>query len=244
MTCEPLLLEIQSLSAGYGKMSILWDVDLTIREGEPVALVGTNGSGKTTLMRVLCGLNTPEKGRVVFDGKEITGLSPQKRVEMGIALVPESREIFSRQSVLANLHLGAYSKGRNRDLGTSKEKRLQSILTIFPILSKRLKQMAGTLSGGEQQMLAIGRGLMSQPRLLVLDEPSTGLAPIVVKEIFRVLKGLIQGKRMTLFLVEQNTRLALKTVQKGYILERGRIVKSDHAHTLLQYLDQAGLIHG
>lgn len=244
MKPETPLLEIRKLSAGYGNMSILWDVDLIIHRGEPVALVGTNGSGKTTLLRALCGLNNPESGKVMYEGKDITAFPPEKRVAMGIALVPESREIFSRQSVLTNLKLGAYSKIRKRGSAPSWENMLDSVLAIFPVLSKRLKQTAGTLSGGEQQMLAIGRGLMSQPGLLVLDEPSTGLAPILVKEIFRVLKKLTRDMHLTIFLVEQNTRLALKTVQRGYILERGRIVKSDDAQALLEYMDIAGLIHG
>jgi branched-chain amino acid transport system ATP-binding protein len=223
-------------------MAILTGLDLTISQGEVVALVGTNGSGKTTLLRSICGLIRSNAGRITYLDKEITGLSPERRVALGMAHVPESREIFTKQSVLANLKLGAYLRLKRFDTQHYGED-LDLVLSTFPILGERLKQPAGTLSGGEQQMLAIGRALMSRPKLLILDEPSTGLAPMVVRDIFKILTALNQQLNLTIFLVEQNTRLALKTAQRGYLLERGRIVKSDQAYPLLEYLNTTGLSH-
>jgi branched-chain amino acid transport system ATP-binding protein len=223
-------------------MTILTDLNLMISQGEVVALVGTNGSGKTTLLRSICGLIRSNAGRITYLDKEITSLSPERRVALGLALVPESREIFTKQSVLANLKLGAYLRLKRFDTKHYRED-LDLVLSTFPILGERLKQAAGTLSGGEQQMLAIGRALMSRPKLLILDEPSTGLAPMVVRDIFKILNTLNQQLNLTIFLVEQNTRLALKTAQRGYLLERGRIVKSDQSFTLLEYLNTTGLSH-
>lgn len=242
MHSEEAILEVRGLSAGYGKMAILTGLDLTISQGEVVALVGTNGSGKTTLLRSICGLIRSNAGRITYLDKEITGLSPERRVALGMAHVPESREIFTKQSVLANLKLGAYLRLKRFDTQHYGED-LDLVLSTFPILGERLKQPAGTLSGGEQQMLAIGRALMSRPKLLILDEPSTGLAPMVVRDIFKILTALNQQLNLTIFLVEQNTRLALKTAQRGYLLERGRIVKSDQAYPLLEYLNTTGLSH-
>jgi branched-chain amino acid transport system ATP-binding protein len=241
MPIDVLMLAITALSAGYGKMRILSGVDLFIEEGRSVALVGTNGSGKTTFLRVVSGFLRPEAGSVKLQGEDLSRLTPEKRVGLGIALVPESREIFARQSVLANLRLGAYLRIRRREEAAVRRD-LARVLEMFPILSSRLRQTAGTLSGGELQMLAIGRALMSQPKLLLLDEPSTGLAPLVVKEIFRILRTLIREMNLSLLLVEQNTRLALKTVNRGYLLERGRITRADDALALLEYLDSAGIV--
>ncbi len=234
------MLEARSISAGYGKMRILSGVDLSVEEGGSVALVGTNGSGKTTFLRVVSGFLRPETGSVLLQGRDMSRLTPEKRVGLGVALVPESREIFSRQTVLGNLRLGAYLRIRRRE-NAAVSADLSRVLGIFPVLSSRLRQTAGTLSGGELQMLAIGRALMSQPRLLLLDEPSTGLAPLVVKEIFRILRVLIQEMRLSLLLVEQNTRLALKTVNRGYLLERGRIARADSSQGILDHLDSAGI---
>ena len=242
MRSEEALLEVRGLSAGYGKMTILTDLNLTISQGEVVALVGTNGSGKTTLLRSICGLIRSNAGRITYLGKEITSLSPERRVALGLAHVPESREIFTKQSVLANLKLGAYLRLKRFDTKHYGED-LDLVLSTFPILGERLKQPAGTLSGGEQQMLAIGRALMSRPKLLILDEPSTGLAPMVVRDIFKIMNTLNQQLKLTIFLVEQNTRLVLKTAQRGYLLERGRIVRSDQAFPLLEYLNTTGLSH-
>lgn len=236
------MLETKALNAGYGKMSILSGVDLFLEEGESVALVGTNGSGKTTFLRVISGFLRPTAGSLRFLGEDISRVPPEKRVGLGIAHVPESREIFAKQSVLANLRLGAYLRIRSSGEFVVRGD-LDRVLDIFPVFSRRLRQTAGTLSGGEQQMLAIGRALMSQPKLLLLDEPSTGLAPLVVKEIFRILRTLIRGMNLSLLLVEQNTRLALKTVNRGYILERGRIIRGDHSQGLLDYLNSAGFAH-
>jgi branched-chain amino acid transport system ATP-binding protein len=237
------LLKVQNLYAGYGKMIILNSLNLNISKGEIVALVGTNGNGKTTLLRAISGLIKIKSGQIEFFNDKITDLSPDKRVLLGITLVPESREIFVRQSVLANLKLGAYL--RLRRIGAEGyEKDLAFVLSIFPNLISRLKQLGGTLSGGEQQMLAIGRALMSRPKLLMLDEPSTGLSPLMVQEIFKVLKKLNLEINLSVFLIEQNTKLALRTAHRGYIVEKGRIVKSDDARVLLDYFSNAGLIYG
>lgn len=236
------VLEVKALNAGYGKMSILSGLNLIVRTGESVALVGTNGSGKTTFLKVVSGFLRPTAGSIRFLGEDVSKIPPEKRVGLGIAHVPESREIFAKQSVLANLRLGAYlriRKGRDPDIQND----LQRMTEIFPVFSMRLHQTAGTLSGGEQQMLAVGRALMSRPKLLLLDEPSTGLAPLVVKEIFRILRTLILDMDLNLLLVEQNTRLALKTVSRGYLLERGRLVREDQSRELLDYLNAAGFTH-
>jgi branched-chain amino acid transport system ATP-binding protein len=243
MIYETFLLEVRDLWAGYANMNILTGLSLTLRKGESVGLMGTNGSGKTTLLRTICGLIHPNVGKIEFLGQDITTLSPERRVALGIAYVPESREIFAKQSVKANLKLGAY--GRIRKFAVKYYKKdFDFVLSIFPRLGGRLNQLSGTLSGGEQQMLAIGRGLMSQPQLLMLDEPSTGLAPIVAKDIFKALRKLNQETNLTVCLVEQNTKLALRMVQRGYIIERGRIVRADHAKALLDYLNTAGLTYG
>lgn len=233
---------VRDLCSGYGKMNILSDVNVQVESGEAVALVGTNGSGKSTLLRTICGLIQPTAGALFFDGVELQQMSAEGRVALGMTMVPESRDVFTKQSVYANLRLGAYVRLRRPWKNKGKED-LEHVLSVFPVLKSRLRQIAGTLSGGEQQMLAIGRALMSRPRMLLLDEPSTGLAPLMMKEIFRVLDMLIHETSLTLFLVEQNTKLALKLVTKGYILERGRIVRSNEAHALLDDLLEEGITY-
>jgi len=239
----PEILRVNALRAGYGKIAVLSGIDLSVREKEMVALVGTNGSGKSTLLRCICGLVPVTEGTIYFRDEEITRYPPEKRVPLGIALVPESREIFTQQTVLANLKLGAYSRPK-RLRAADYQKDLEFVLSIFPHLRERLKQHAATLSGGEQQMLAIGRALMSRPRLLILDEPSTGLAPLLVREIFKVLRKLNSEMNLTILLVEQNTRQALKIAHRGYITAKGRIVRSGEALTLLEQLDRDGLTYG
>jgi branched-chain amino acid transport system ATP-binding protein len=237
------MLSVKALSAGYGKISVLSDINLTVNEGEMVALVGTNGSGKSTLLRTICGLVPVREGKIYFRGEEITGYRPEKRTPLGIALVPEAREIFAQQTVLANLKLGAYS--RINWFGTANCKReLEFVISLFPHLRTRLGQMGATLSGGEQQMLAIGRALMSRPQLLILDEPSTGLAPLLVREIFRALLRLNQEMNLTILLVEQNTRAALKMVDRGYVIAKGRIACRGDAISLLEQLNREGLTYG
>lgn len=237
------MLTVESLKSGYGKILVLSGVDVDVSSGEVVTLVGTNGSGKTTLLKTICGLIPIYEGRILFGERDISRLPAVKRIPLGIALVPESREIFAHQSVLANLKLGAYSRLKRLRGGTYQSD-LDLVLSVFPHLATRLKQTGATLSGGEQQMLAIGRALMSRPRLLVLDEPSTGLAPALVKEIFKSLRWLNRERNLTMFLVEQNTRLALALAHRGYVIQKGRIVRRGEAATLSRELDRAGLLYG
>jgi len=236
------MLRVNALRAGYGKIGVLAGVDLNVNAQEIVALVGTNGSGKSTLLRCICGLMPVTEGTIYFADEDITRHPPEKRVPLGIVLVPESREIFTQQTVLANLKLGAYS--RQKGLWTADyQTDLEFVLSIFPHLSQRLKQLAATLSGGEQQMLAIGRALMSRPRLLILDEPSTGLAPLMVREIFKALQTLNRETNLTILLVEQNSRQALRMADRGYVAAKGRIVRSGEAQALLKQMDREGLTY-
>src|SRR3989338_2095048 len=208
------MLELKHIYTRYGKVECLKGISLAIREGEIVALLGANGAGKTTVLKTVSGLIRPAAGEILFRGKSISSLTPREIVLQGIANVHEGRKIFQRLDVLENLELGAFvrrdSAGILRDL--------DEILELFPILKKRLHQKAGTLSGGEQQMLAIGRGLMSRPALLLLDEPSLGLAPLLVSGIFRMIEA-VHRKGMTILLVEQNARMALKVADRAYVLE-------------------------
>ena len=225
------MLRVQSLTAGYGGITVLRGVSIHVRPGEIVALIGANGAGKSTLLKAIAGLITPTSGRVIFDGREITGLSADRIVRLGISMVPEGRRLFAPLTVEDNLRLGAYPLGR-RDKGEI-ERKMEEIFEIFPVLRERKSQVAGTLSGGEQQMLAIGRALMSEPRLLLLDEPSMGLAPMVVSEIFRVISSL-RERGTTILLVEQNVRIALRIADRGYVMETGRIVLEGDAEELLR----------
>ncbi len=222
------LLEVASIVAAYGQVRALWDVSLTVGEGEIVTLLGANGAGKTTTMRVLSGLLRPRSGTVTFDGQSIHRFPPPRIVNAGLVQIPEGRRLWPRMTVLENLELGAYPPhlraGRHETMGW--------VFSLFPRLSERKTQLAGTLSGGEQQMLAIGRGLMSRPRLLMLDEPSLGLAPILVREVFNII-GQINARGVTVLLVEQNVRQALEIAHRGYVLETGRIVRSGSAQDLL-----------
>ncbi|KAF0219701.1 MAG: branched-chain amino acid transport system ATP-binding [Rhodospirillaceae bacterium] len=222
-----MLLEIRGLSSHYGRIQALDDVSVTVDQGELVALVGANGAGKTTLLRCLSGVQPISAGSIRFDGADITRTAPEKRVALGIAQVPEGRQVFGPMSVDDNLRLGAY-----RRQGRQMADDLERMYTLFPVLFKKRELPAGTLSGGQQQMLAIARALMSNPRLLLLDEPSMGLAPLLVAEIFAVVQSL-RGDGVTIFLVEQNAHAALTLADRGYVLETGSVVMTDQGHALL-----------
>ena len=229
MPSESPLLQIQGLSTHYGPIQALNKVSLEVEQGELVAMVGANGAGKTTLLHTLSGVLTPSGGEILFDGRQITRLASHQIVGAGICHVPEGRQIFPPLSVDDNLRLGAYAVRRDKEWVESE---LASIYEMFPILKERSRQTAGTLSGGQQQMLAIGRALLGRPRLLLLDEPSMGLAPLLVEEIFRVIQGL-NKKGVTILLVEQNARAALGIANRGYVLETGRVVLSASSSDLL-----------
>jgi len=225
----PPLLSVDSVVAAYGEVRALWGVSLFVDEGEIVTLLGANGAGKTTTMRVLSGLLRPRSGTVTFDGLAVHRLPPPRIVQAGLVQIPEGRRLWPRMTVLENLELGAYAPHLRR----RRLEGLEWVFSLFPRLAERRIQLAGTLSGGEQQMLAIGRGLMSRPRLLMLDEPSLGLAPILVREVFRIIEE-INTRGVTVLLVEQNVRQALEVAHRGYVLETGRIVQSGAAADLLE----------
>jgi branched-chain amino acid transport system ATP-binding protein len=222
------LLEVQGLAVHYGGIRAVKGVDLEVHEGEVVCLIGANGAGKTTTLKALAGLIPAAAGSVRYAGAEITGLPVHRRARLGIAMVPEGRGVFPRLTVAENLRMGAYS----RTDGGGIIEDLERVYGLFPRLKERRTQSGGTLSGGEQQMLSLGRALMSRPRLLLLDEPSMGLAPLAVQKIFETIR-LIADQGMTLLLVEQNARLALQASRRGYVLEGGQIVHQDQAASLL-----------
>lgn len=212
------MLRIEGLVTGYGSIKALRGIDLEVPAGSIVSLIGANGAGKTTAMKSLAGLLKPESGRIVFQGQDIRGLAAHKIVSLGISLVPEGRQILSRMTVLENLEMGAYQRKDKRI-----DEDLHAVFARFPVLEERKSQMGGTLSGGQQQMLAIGRALMARPKLLLLDEPSMGLAPLVVSDIFKVIRE-INREGTTVLLVEQNVRQALTIANYAYVLETGKIV--------------------
>ncbi len=225
------MLRLESISAFYGAIQALRNVSLHVNPGEIVTLLGANGAGKTTLMKVISGLQSPAKGRLLFGGGNIAGLAAEEILRRGIGQVPEGRQIFAPLSVLDNLILGAYVRFRGKG---KKEvlKDLEDIFRLFPLLQERQKQRAGTLSGGEQQMVAIGRTLMSRPKLLLLDEPSMGLAPKVVGDIFWTIQTL-PSRGTTVLLVEQNAKAALRIAERGYVIETGRIILEGETGDLL-----------
>jgi branched-chain amino acid transport system ATP-binding protein len=221
------MLELTQLTAGYGQFTALWDVNLRVAAGEAVAVVGPNGAGKTTLMRVISGLITPRAGALVFEGAALTGRPPHEIVAHGIAHVPEGRRIFPLLTVVENLRMGAFLRSARREFAPS----LQRVHRLFPILAERHRQRAGSLSGGEQQMLAIGRALMSRPKLILLDEPSMGLAPVMVLRLFDLIRQ-VREEGYTILVVEQNVRQVLKIVDRAYLLEVGRIKMEGRADAL------------
>ena len=221
------ILSVNNIEVGYGQIAALHGIALDVKQGEIVTLIGANGAGKTTTLRTISGLLKPKHGTVTFEGKDVTGMKPHLITARGVSHVPEGRGIFANLTVHDNLELGTYL--RKDKVQESEYKR---IFSLFPVLEKRIKQNAGTLSGGEQQMLAISRALMSKPKVLLLDEPSLGLAPQMVQTIFRVIKEINQ-EGTTILLVEQNAHMALVTAHRGYVMETGRIVIADETKALL-----------
>jgi branched-chain amino acid transport system ATP-binding protein len=219
------MLKFENVNVSYGSFKILWDVDFHIDKGEIITIIGPNGAGKTTIVKTIMGLLKPTSGTIEFNGNPIHLAPTHKIVEGGIALVPEGRELFPRMTIMENLQMGAYTSD-------DKENTLEWVFDLFPRLEERQKQSAGTMSGGEQQMLAIARGLMSRPKLLILDEPSLGLAPIMVKTVFEIVKTL-NSEGVTVLLVEQNIHHALEASNRGYVLETGRITLEGKSSELL-----------
>ena len=223
------MLELKNLQTFYGNIHALKDVSMKVSEGEIITLIGANGAGKTTTLMSICGIVPPRSGDILFMGKPIHDLSPHKIVSLGISQVPEGRRIFPYLTVTENLDMGAFLRSDKDRI----KRDMDYIFELFPILAERRHQAGGTLSGGEQQMLAISRGLMARPMLLLMDEPSLGLAPLVVKQIFEIIKKINVENNTTIFLVEQNANLALKVAHRGYVMETGRITLTDSAEKLL-----------
>jgi len=221
------MLAVEKLQVAYGKVQALWDVTLDVPDGEIVALVGANGAGKTTLLKTVSGLLRKQSGSITHDGKHIEEASPPDIVRYGVVHVPEGRKLFPEMTVIDNLLMGAFTVPQS-----GRPERLERVFGVFPVLRERQKQIAGTLSGGEQQMVAIGRGLMAGPKLLMLDEPSLGLAPILVEDVFRVITE-INRLGVTVLLVEQNTQHALTLAHRGFVMELGRIALSGSGNELL-----------
>ncbi len=224
---EPLL-KIDNLESYYGPIMAIRGVSLEVHEGQIVTVLGANGAGKTTLMKTICGVMDPEKGTVKLEGEEIQGHDPDFSVQKGIVQVPEGREIFPLMSVEDNLRMGAYTRKDRGNIAAD----IEMVYDYFPILRERANQDAGTLSGGQQQMLAIGRGLMAKPKIMLLDEPSLGLSPLLTKEIFAIVKRLNKEQKVTMLVVEQNAKIALDTAHYGYVMELGRIVMGGEAEKL------------
>lgn len=224
------MLELRNVQTYYGNIQALKGISITIEEGEIVTLIGANGAGKTTTLMSICGITPPRKGEIFLDGEPIHGMSPEKIVQKGIVQVPEGRRIFPDMSVVENLEMGAFLRSNKQQV----EQDLNYVMTLFPILEKRRHQLGGTLSGGEQQMLAISRGLMARPRILLLDEPSLGLAPLIIKQIFDIIRQINKENNTTIFLVEQNANQALKLAHRGYVMETGQITLVDQASALLE----------
>jgi len=223
------MLEVRNIKTYYGNIQALKGVDIQISEGEIITLIGANGAGKTTTLMSISGIVPPRSGEVLFLGQPISDLQPNEIVSLGICQVPEGRRIFPYLTVSENLDMGAFLRTDSAEIKKDQE----YIFELFPILAERRNQAGGTLSGGEQQMLAVGRALMARPRLLLLDEPSLGLAPLVVKQIFEIIKKINTENKTTIFLVEQNANLALKVAHRGYVMENGRITLSDTSANLM-----------
>jgi len=223
------MLKVNNICSYYGNIQALKGVSLEVEEGEIVTLIGANGAGKTTTLMSLCGIVPPRTGEIEFQGQQVQGLSGDKIVQMGLIQVPEGRRIFPNMTVVENLEMGAYL--RTNKLLVRQD--MDMVMELFPILAQRRNQLGGTLSGGEQQMLAISRALMARPRLLLLDEPSLGLAPIIIQQIFDIIRRINHDSNTTIFLVEQNAMQALKLAHRGYVMENGRITLADSAENLL-----------
>lgn len=221
------MLKIEKLNASYGDVQVLYDVSLEVKEGEIVTILGSNGAGKTSLMKTICGLETHRSGSITFNGEDLMKVAPHKLVNKGIALIPEGRHLFPELTVKENLMLGAYGV-KQTDTAT-----YDWILELFPRLKERLTQYAGTMSGGEQQMCAIGRALMSEPKFLMLDEPSLGLAPKIVEQVFEIIRKINKEKGITIIVVEQNANMALKNADRAYALENGIIRMEGDAKEML-----------
>lgn len=224
------LLEVHDIHTYYGKIHALKGISLTVQAGEIVTLIGSNGAGKSTTLNTICGITPAASGKILLDGEDITTLQPHEIVARGVGQSPEGRKIFKRLTVRENLELGAYAR---RDEGEIL-KDMEYVFHMFPRLKEREKQPGGTLSGGEQQMLAIGRALMGRPKILLLDEPSMGLAPLLVRDIFKIIRYL-NNQGTTILLVEQNAQMALKVAHRGYVLQTGRIITEDRASKLLDH---------
>lgn len=223
------LLDIKNLNVLYGNLQVLWDISLNVREGEIVTIIGSNGAGKSTLVETIFGLTKPSSGKIEFNGENLLEIRTNKIVQKRLALVPEKREIFSKMTVRDNLALGGYMTGEDQE-------NFDFIFELFPVLHERTEQLAGTLSGGEQQMLAIGRSLMSKPKMLVLDEPSLGLSPLLVSSVLETIKKLNE-KGLTVLLVEQNVFHALEISDRGYVIENGKIIIEGNSEDLLHNED-------
>jgi branched-chain amino acid transport system ATP-binding protein len=224
------LLKVENLQTGYGDVQILFEASLEINQGEIVALIGANGAGKTTMLKTISGLIRTWKGKIIFEGQEIHNMPSHRTVALGLIQVAEGRKLFPHLSVRENLELGSFIKSARKNRAQS----LDKVFSLFPLLAERMSQSAGTLSGGEQQMLAIGRGLMTQPRVLMLDEPSLGLAPMLVADIFQAVEEINQQDGTTVLIVEQNAVQTLSMAHRGYVLENGRIELSGTGEELLQ----------
>ncbi len=222
------MLRIEKLNFSYGDLKVLWDVDLQVEEGEIVTVVGANGAGKSTTLKNISRLVKPDSGTLTFDGQDLSRLPSHRVVELGLVQVPEGRRIFPEMTVMENLRMGSYVKGTRKD----RERNIEWVFDLFPRLQERQKQLGGTMSGGEQQMLAIARGLMANPRLLLLDEPSLGLSPLLVKNIFDIITG-INKQGVTILLVEQNVYQSLRIAHRAYVMETGRVVLTGGGQELL-----------
>jgi len=222
------MLEIRNLAVFYGDVQVIWEVSFEVKQGEIVALIGANGAGKSTILKAISGILRPKKGEILFEGKPINKVDPYKLIELGIVHVPEARRLFAEMTVEENLDMGSLRGGAR----PKREETKAMVYGLLPRLKERKKQMAGTLSGGEQQMLAIGRGLMGRPRLQMFDEPSLGLAPILVREVFNTIKK-INGEGTTILIVEQNVKQTLLVANRGYVLETGKIINQGTGESLL-----------
>jgi len=222
------MLKVDSIDVFYGDLQVLWDVSFEVHAGETVALVGANGAGKSTIIKTISGLNRPKNGSIRFQDQHLEQIPPYRIIEHGIAHVPEGRRLFPEMTVQENLIMGSLSPGAK----ARREETMEWVFGLFPRLKEREKQMTGTLSGGEQQMVAVGRGLMALPRLIMFDEPSLGLAPILVAEIFKIIERIRQ-EGVTVLIVEQNTKQTLEVCDRGYVLENGRVTLSDTGKALL-----------